>query len=786
MIEQKYRWKIDRLKIEEGNDEDIISNNNINPIIEKLLIKRNIDSNEKIKRFLYDGIDKLYSPLMLKDMDKAVQRIIRAKENDEKITIYGDYDVDGITSTAVLYSFLNSIGCNVTYYIPSRLSEGYGMNKKAINGIAKDETTLIVTVDTGITAIEEAKLIQELGMELVITDHHEVQGDLPDAVAVVNPKREDNEYPFRDLAGVGVSYKLVMALEEKLGIKDDDKNKEYLELVTLGTIADVVSMLDENRIIVREGLNIIKNTTNVGLKALIEATKIGEKEKLSTKDIGFIIAPKLNAAGRLGDAKIALELLLEKDKEKAQAIASELLLKNIERQTTEQSIYNEAVEIIEKDTSLRNSNIIIVKGNGWNHGVIGIVASRLVSKFYKPVIIFNEEDEKLSGSARSIEDVNIFKIIEKGKELLLKFGGHEGAAGLSLKSENYEKFKELVIDIANKEIDDEMLIPSCYIDLEIKSDEVTEELIKELSILEPYGPGNEKPIFKISGVISNANLMGKNLEHLKLKIKSENNSIDGVFFHGSNVYKDIIVDEEYEIVGELEINEFNNTRSMQCMMIDLANSSKYMNDTNYYVSLYRRVIENIEKEDFIDENAIRDINVVIEKIHNTKNLLLLINDYNSFNEIIHLCNKGTFNDRNAIINYNNLELIKKSKSPNSVILVNSTQNYVDLGKNYNIISYEASNNAFDEKLISKDEVTKVYKRLQFIQKINKDSVDLEEMRYNIKDLNTYQIMISLKILEELGIIKVNVVNLQDIKFNINKGIKNKIENSKIYNLLKQK
>ena len=368
--------------------------------------------------FLNPDYSRLYNPFLLKDMDKAVNRILSALENKEKIIIYGDYDVDGITSTSILFLFLKENGAIVDYYIPNRMEEGYGLNLEAINKIKDKGTDLIITVDTGITAVNEVALAKELGMDVIITDHHECQAEVPQAYAVIDPKQEDCSYPFKLLAGVGVSFKLIQALAKKLN--NENSICKYMDIVSVGTVADIVPLIDENRILVKKGFEDIPNTQNIGLDALLKVS--GYKGgPVTTGLIGFALGPRLNASGRIGDAKRGIELLITNDKEKAKMIADELNEENKNRQAMEQEIFNEAISLIEKEFDIKNTKVIVIAGEGWHQGVIGIVASKIVEKYYRPTILLTIEDGIAKGSARSVEGFNIFEALCESSQFLTKF-----------------------------------------------------------------------------------------------------------------------------------------------------------------------------------------------------------------------------------------------------------------------------------------------------------------------------------------------------------------------------
>ena len=432
------KWECN--KIDEEKVNEFSKKNNVSRLLSKVMLSRGFTDDAEVQKFLHPKLDELYDPFLINDMDIAVNRIMEACERKEKVTIYGDYDVDGITSIAVLKSFLLEQGMNVDHYLPSRLEEGYGLNNDAIKKIYEQGTKLLITVDCGISAFNEIEYANELGIEVIVTDHHECPEKLPNALAVLDPKREDSTYPFSSLAGVGVSFKLIQAISYKLNL-DRKKYLKYLDIVCLGTVADIVPLLDENRIIVNYGLILMRQTRKVGLQELIVASGYS---KIDSTSISFGLAPRLNACGRMGKADLALELILTTDREEARKIALELNEINKERQEVEKRIISEAIETIERD-KLYENGIIVVNNENWHHGVIGIVASKITETYYKPSILICMENGKGKGSGRSIEGFDLHGALSKCDDLLDKFGGHEMAIGLSIDESNLNDLKNIKI-----------------------------------------------------------------------------------------------------------------------------------------------------------------------------------------------------------------------------------------------------------------------------------------------------------------------------------------------------
>ena len=462
---------------------------NIDPLIAFLLVSRGIDDELSASAFLSGSIA-YTSPYSLKDMDKAVERINRALDMNERICVYGDYDCDGVTSTALLYTLLESLGADVIYYIPNRLTEGYGMNVSAIDYIKSQGTDLIVTVDNGISAINEAEYIYALGMELVVTDHHQLGDVLPRAEAVVNPHRPDNDLKFRDFAGVGVAFKLACAIYDG---EVDELLEQYADLVAIGTIGDVVPLRDENRAFVKTGLELINSDSRIGLAALKKAA--GSDDMLTAVNVAFQICPRINAAGRMDDASKAVELLICEDYEDAQFKAQQLDGENAHRHTVESNIIDSVCEQISDNPSLAEDRIIVVAGENYHAGVIGIVASYISGLYGKPAIIISMNDEgEAVGSARSIEGFNIFDAINSCRDLLTHFGGHPLAAGLGLMCDDIDLFREKINDFAAKT--SPVMPASCLkLDCKLSPFYLDLDLVDNLTVLEPYGADNSQPVF---------------------------------------------------------------------------------------------------------------------------------------------------------------------------------------------------------------------------------------------------------------------------------------------------
>ena len=553
-------YEVDEIKVKE-----LIDKYNINEILAKILVNKNITSKEEIDLFINPTRNDFHDPFMMPDMEIAVERILKAIENKERIMIYGDYDADGITSITVLKSFLEERGLDVASYIPNRLNEGYGLNKEAIEKIYDDGYRLMITVDCGITGIEEIDYANSLGIETIVTDHHEPAEEIPKAIAVVDAKRKDNEYPFNQLAGVGVVFKLIQAISTKLKLEEKEYLK-YLDIVCIGTISDIVPLVNENRVIAKLGLKLVAQTKNIGLKALLDI--IGFKN-IDSSTVSFGIAPRINACGRMGNEQLALDLFLCKDKNLAKELAIKLNEYNVERQSIEKKIFDEAVEKIEKKE--KDSTCIIIGSEGWHHGIIGIVASKVTDMYFKPSILVCFEDGVGKGSGRSIPGFDLHEALMKCSDKLDKFGGHAMAVGVTVKKDNFDGFKQELEEYAKKsEID--KIVPVVNIDSELSLKNINIENVKSLNVLEPYGEANKMPMFLFKNLKINSIRALSEGKHLKLTLKDDNFMIDAIGFNMGNLSEEYLLDDKVDIVGNLDINVFNGNENVQIILKDIRKS----------------------------------------------------------------------------------------------------------------------------------------------------------------------------------------------------------------------
>lgn len=573
--------------IYKNSSNEIYNNFNLDKDITTLLYNRDIIAGEDIKTFLYGGVEDITSPFLLKDIDKAVERLEIAKEKGEPVWIYGDYDVDGITSVSLCYLALKELGYNVKYYIPLR-DEGYGLNIEALNYIKSEGGTLTITVDCGISSHKEIAHANEIGIDIIVTDHHEINSGNPPAFAVINPKREDNEYKFKYLAGVGTAFFLISALFEKNNLKDE--LYKYLDIVAIGTVADIVPLLKENRIFVKEGLEYLRRSKWLGINMLIKKIfEDYETRKFNTYDIGFIIAPIFNAAGRLEDAKRAVELFIERDHRICSTIISELLSKNSERKEIQEDIFQKAVEKIENEKLYENA-VLIVGEEGFHHGVIGIVASKILDRYYKPTIIMEiKKDEGIAtASCRSIEGFNIIEAINNFSDLLLKYGGHSGAAGFSIKIENIPEFSKKLNEYAEKTISDIAFVKPIKIDKPLAFYKISYDFLDKISLLEPFGFGNSSPIFSLTNCqFDNLRLIGKDRKHIMLNIIKDGYEFKNcVWFNSDDIFEELVSLTNIDIAFKLKLETFKDKYQYKIFIEDIKESINIENSTIHNFDLY--------------------------------------------------------------------------------------------------------------------------------------------------------------------------------------------------------
>jgi single-stranded-DNA-specific exonuclease len=544
-----------------------------------ILYNRGIKSEKEIQNFLYSSVEDIRDPMTMADMDKAVARLLEAREKKEEVWIYGDYDVDGITSTSMCFMALKDIGIKVKYYIPLR-DEGYGLNKKALSHIKEEGGDIVITVDCGISSINEIEHANSIGLDVIITDHHEINNDLPPAYAVINPKREDNIYPFKSLAGVGTAFMFLYALYRSLDI--GEKMHQYLDIVAIGTVADIVPLVEENRIFSKFGLKLLEKTKHMGLRTLLGFLYPEYDTKVfNTYDVGFVIAPVFNAAGRLEDAKTGVELFISDSKKVSMEISQNLMGKNSERK----DIQGEILDLVEQSIeakSLDLKNVIVVADSEFHHGVIGIVASKIVDKYYKPTIIMEikEEENIAVASCRSIDNFSMIEALNTMSDVFIKYGGHAGAAGFSISADRIEEFTERINSYAGSVLDEGDFQKPVKIEKEILFHKVSYEFLEKLRLLEPFGFGNPTPIFSISNCLfKNLRLIGKDKTHMMLTILKDGNEIKNcVWFNSGHNFQEINHMREIDVAFKLKQEIFKD-RFMNKMYIEDLNPSK--GEVNY-------------------------------------------------------------------------------------------------------------------------------------------------------------------------------------------------------------
>ncbi|MCB2310068.1 single-stranded-DNA-specific exonuclease RecJ [Clostridium tagluense] len=563
----------------------------VSEVLAKILINRGFNNEIDIKKFMRASLEDLYDPFLMKDMEKAIELIKLAIENKKKIVVYGDYDADGVTSTVIMYKSLKQCGAAVEYYVPDRELEGYGINSDRIRKLSLEGFEVILTCDNGIAAMQQVKLAKELGMTVIITDHHELSFEedstghrtfsIPQADAVINPKQKECNYPFKQLCGAGIALKFVQALYLKLGI-NSEAVKEFIEIAGIGTICDVVDLIDENRIIAKNALGMLTNTKNIGLKCLKEILSI-EGKAIKSYHVGFQIGPCINATGRLESAAISVELLICEEQTRAVELAKTLYELNKKRQDMTTENVQQVIELVQH-SPFKNDKVLVIYKDTIHESIAGIVAGRVRETFNVPTIILTSGKESPKGSARSIEEYNLFEELIKCEELLLKFGGHPMAAGLSIKEENIEKLRLKLNSICK--LTDEDIIPKVRIDERMPLNKINYGIIEELELLEPYGKGNSSPLLAEKNIpVLKIDILGKSANTIKIKflIPGTNKTIDGIFFNRVEEFMEMLKDsygEEYktyldtprgmklDLIFSPQINEYNGYKSIQLKVIE--------------------------------------------------------------------------------------------------------------------------------------------------------------------------------------------------------------------------
>ncbi len=603
----------------------------------KLLYTRGFHTSEEAIAFLQQAETSLHDPFTLQDIEPAVERIFLALERGERIAIYGDYDVDGVTSVSLLYLYLQEYGADVGYYIPCRSKEGYGLSVSAIDTLKSRGVQMMITVDTGITAIDEIEYAKSIGIDTVVTDHHECRPELPKACAVVNPHRADDAYPFKELAGVGVIFKVICAMEmtkcRREGLSEIDGLRrvchKYADLVAIGTIADVMPIVDENRLIVALGLKLLENTNRHGLRALIEAASGNKnsdsrfppkKRKINSGFVGFVIAPRMNAAGRVSNASIAVELLLAEDSARAQELAEELCELNSIRQVEENRIAEQAYQKINQMSADLCDRVIVLEDDTWQQGIIGIVSSRITEKYGLPSILISfdaatrgypSDDDHGKGSGRSIKGLNLVEALADSEDLLVRFGGHELAAGLTIKRGDIDAFRERINQYARERMTDDMLCICMEADCTVQMSDLTLRLAQEIDRLEPFGTANPVPNLLLHDAVLQRVLPLGNGRHTKLILEKDGISMTAVWFGCECATLPYEIGDRVDVLFQLNINEFQNTTTLQMIVQDMHLSSAYEEDLQALYQRYEQIKAGAKIQ--AEENAIpnRDDMVVV-------------------------------------------------------------------------------------------------------------------------------------------------------------------------------
>lgn len=560
----KYRWILSSIP-DDNSVQNLVRAINVTPTIARILVARGITTFEGARQFFRPSLTDLHDPFLMDHMDRAVERAMRAVANGEKVAIYGDYDVDGTSSAAMLYLYFRSIGADVDFYIPDRFSEGYGVSTLGIDRLAEQGVTLVITVDCGITAVEQVRYAASRSIDVIVCDHHEPGDELPPAYALLDPIKPGCSYPFKFLSGCGVGFKLIQAIAIRRG--EVETVYQYLDFVAIAAAADIVPLVGENRSLVAHGLRRLNDSPRPGLRGLLECAGI-KRGNLGTSQIVFGIAPRINAAGRMKDARRAVQMLIEEDEVGAFKKAQELENDNRSRRTIDEGTFAEAQAIAQQILSSGNYRILVIHNPTWHPGVIGIVASRLVEKYYLPTVLLTTLDGVAKGSARSIAGFDIHNALKQCEEHIEQFGGHKYAAGLSIREENITALREQLNQFALSTISDEMLTPELRIDTEVSLAEVTPRFFSVIKQFAPFGPGNSRPQFLIRGVdvVGYPRVVGK--DHLKFRIRSGNDFIEAIGFGMGNRLPELNGRTQYDLVFNIEENEYRGEVKQQFRIHD--------------------------------------------------------------------------------------------------------------------------------------------------------------------------------------------------------------------------
>lgn len=561
----EYRWRAKPLP----NQEKVLQLSEsirVNPYIATILVQRGIDTYEKAEKFFRPKLEDLHNPFEMKDMDVAIKRIQAAVTNQEGILVYGDYDVDGTTAVSIVYSYFKSFNQNIEYYIPDRYKEGYGISRAGLEYAAANGFTLVITLDCGIRSNELVDYGNQLGLEMIICDHHLPGETLPKAAAILNPKRSDCNYPYKELSGAGIGFKLIQAYNEKQGMPTE-MVYDYLDMVAVSIASDLVDIRGENRVLSFYGLKKLNENPSIGLQTLLDDCP--KKEQYTISDIIFGIGPRINAAGRIADAKAAVKVLIEKDYNTAKKYAKVLSERNHERKELDSDITRDAIDMVQNSPRLLSKYSMVLQGEGWSKGVIGIVASRMVEQFYKPTIVFSLNDGMLTGSARSIKSFDIHEAIGACGDLVEQFGGHKYAAGLSIKVENFEAFADRFEAIVRETVTEEDLVPVVEYDLEMETALITPQMMKILKQISPFGPGNSIPVFRSNNLRANQTAKILKDRHLKMQVQTPNGPMDSIGFGLAEYWPSVTDSQIFHACYCIEENTYNGRTNLQLRLQDI-------------------------------------------------------------------------------------------------------------------------------------------------------------------------------------------------------------------------
>ena len=746
----KYNW------IYPNYDENFIKEletYSISKNIAKVLNARNITDITSVKKYFSDEYEEGYDPFLIYDMKRAVDRINEAIDNEEKILVYGDYDADGITSTVLLVETLISMGANVSSYIPNRFEEGYGPNKEAFTKIINSGITLIITVDNGIAGVEEIDLANELGCDVIITDHHKIQDTIPNAYAIIHPEHPEGDYPFKKLAGVGVAFKLAHALLE---IFPDF----LLDLVAIGTIADMVSITDENRIFVKQGLELINEDPRIGLKMLLELS--GTDTKIDEQTIGFYIAPKLNSIGRMDSAKLGLTFLMAEDPVAAKSLAEQIEQYNIQRKQVTEDIVKDVIRKIE-NSNKKEKNIIMVSGE-YHEGVLGIVASNIVEKYQKPVFIMNEKEGILKGSARSIFDFNIYVAMNKISDLFIAFGGHTLAAGFSFDASNFDKIEEFLDNEFEEFKKHNELKSNKKIDIVTSLEDISYQFLNSLDVLKPYGMDFEKPSVLIeNAMVLNKTYFGSEKQYLRLTIADEVGNLECISFKDISVFNKVEKNDIIDLLCTLDKNNFNGRSKLQAHIIDINIKEFLFEDLrfiNYDISKIDKTSLKLSKyksdkdNNFYLYKDIDKLNTNFEYIY----LLDVPTSKEYLNKIINLKPKKIFLICEEKEVLSNLYLIDKNRLIKLFNLILSTNNkQINVTQQLDKLLTTLKTNVDSLKIM-----VQIFKELELINFVN--NTIILNPNYKTVDLKKSSSFIRMKEIFEVEtlLLKENIANINKI------------------------